>query len=75
MAKKLGSNKDPVSSSINSGSLRRQRSDDSFSSNLFEKLDIYDVALKDDAPKLPSSADVSYIVLACSCFLNFVRET
>jgi hypothetical protein len=58
MAKELDSNKDPASSSMNSGSHKRQRSGDSFNSMLTEKLDMFAAALKDDAPKLPSSAEV-----------------
>jgi hypothetical protein len=58
MAKKLYSNKDPAGSSTNSGSHKRQRLGDSFNSMLTEKLDMFAAALKDDTPKLPSSAEV-----------------
>jgi hypothetical protein len=58
MAKELDSNKDPAGSSTNSGIHKRQRSGDSFNSMLAEKLDIFAAALKDDTPKLPSSAEV-----------------
>jgi hypothetical protein len=58
MAKELDSNKDPAGSSTNSGSHKRQRLGDSFSSMLAEKLDMFAATLKDDTPKLPSSAEV-----------------
>lgn len=38
--------------------MKRQRSDDSFNSLWSEKLDVIAAALKDDTPKLPSSAEV-----------------
>jgi hypothetical protein len=58
MANELDSNKDPASSSTNSGSHKRQRWGNSFNSILAEKLDMFVVAMKDDTPKLPSSAEV-----------------
>jgi hypothetical protein len=58
MAKELDSNRDPAGSSTNAGNHKRQRSDNSFNSMLAEKLDMFAVALKDDTPKLPSSAKV-----------------
>jgi hypothetical protein len=58
MAKELDSNKDSAGSSTNSGSHKRQRLGDSFSSMLVEKLDMFAATLKDDTPKLPSSAEV-----------------
>jgi hypothetical protein len=58
MAKELDNNKDPACSSTNSDSHKRQRSGDSFNSMLDEKLDMFAGALKDDTPKLPSSAKV-----------------
>jgi hypothetical protein len=57
-AKELDSNKDLASSSTNSGSHKRQRLGDSFSSMLVKKLDMFTEALKDDTPKLLSSAEV-----------------
>jgi hypothetical protein len=39
-------------------SLKRQRLDDSFNSMWCEKFDMFKSALKDDGPKLPSSAEV-----------------
>jgi hypothetical protein len=58
MSKELDNNKEPAGSSSNSSSHKRQRSSDSFNSMLAEKLDMFVVALKDDGPKLPSSAEV-----------------
>jgi hypothetical protein len=58
MAKELDNNKDPIGSSTNSGSHKRQRSGDSFNSMLTEKLDMFAAALKDDTPKLTSSHEV-----------------
>jgi hypothetical protein len=58
MSKELDNNKEPVGSSTNSGSHKRQRSSESFNSMLAEKLDMFTAALKDDGPKLPSSAEV-----------------
>jgi hypothetical protein len=58
MDKELDNNKDPAGTSMNSGSHKRQRSSDSLNSMLAEKLDMFAAALKDDGPKLPSSAKV-----------------
>jgi hypothetical protein len=58
MSKELDNNKEPAGSSTNSGSYKRQRSSLSFNSMLAEKLDIFAATLKDDGPKLPSSAEV-----------------
>jgi hypothetical protein len=41
MAKELDSNKDPAGSSTTSGSLKRERSGDSFTSILSKKLDMF----------------------------------
>jgi hypothetical protein len=58
MSKELDNNKKPAGSSTNSGSYKRQRSSLSFNSMLAEKLDMFAATLKDDGPKLPSSAEV-----------------
>jgi hypothetical protein len=58
MSKELDNNKEPAGSSTNSGSHKRQRSSESFNSMLAKKLDMFAAALKDDGPKLPSSAEV-----------------
>jgi hypothetical protein len=58
MSKEVDNNKEPVGSGTNSGSHKRQRSSESFNSMLVEKLDMFAAALKDDGPKLPSSAEV-----------------
>jgi hypothetical protein len=58
MSKELDNNKEPAGSSTNSSSHKRQRSSKSFNSMLVEMLDMFAAALKDDGPKLPSSAKV-----------------
>jgi hypothetical protein len=50
--------KDVPYSVSSSSSLKRQRLDDSFNSMWCEKFDMLTSALKDDGPKLPSSAEV-----------------
>uniref|UniRef100_A0A0A9H3T2 Uncharacterized protein n=1 Tax=Arundo donax TaxID=35708 RepID=A0A0A9H3T2_ARUDO len=55
MSKEDGSTKEPVGSS---GSLKRQRSDDSFNSMCSDKLDLIAVVLKEDGQKVPTSAEV-----------------
>jgi hypothetical protein len=57
MSKELN-NKEPAGSSTNSGSHKRQRSSEPFNSMLAEKLNMFAATLKDDGPKLPSSAEV-----------------
>ena len=50
-------NKEPASS-VTSASLKRQRSGDSFTSMMAEKFDKFTEALKDEAPKGPTSKEV-----------------
>ena len=50
-------NKEPASSAT-STSLKRQRSGDSFTSMMAEKFDKFTEALKDEAPKGPTSKEV-----------------
>jgi hypothetical protein len=54
----LTTTKNQLAHSTNSGSHKRQISSESFNSMLVEKLDMFAAALKDDGPKLPSSAEV-----------------
>nr|TKW28729.1 hypothetical protein SEVIR_3G347700v2 [Setaria viridis] len=57
MSKEDLSNKEPTSSAT-SGSLRRQRSGDSFTSMMAEKMDKFVEALKEKAPKGPTSKQI-----------------
>lgn len=57
MSKEDLSNKEPTSSAT-SGSLKRQRSGDSFTSMMAEKLDKFAEALKEEAPKGPTSKEI-----------------
>ena len=57
MSKEDGTAKGRGSTSTSIG-LNRQRSEDSFTSMMFEKLDKFAEALKDDVPKGPSSKEV-----------------
>ncbi|XP_072148042.1 uncharacterized protein [Setaria viridis] len=57
MSKEDLGNKEPTSSAT-SGSLKRQRSGDSFTSMMAEKLDKFAEALKEEAPKGPTSKEI-----------------
>ncbi|KAL6888434.1 hypothetical protein ACP4OV_009460 [Aristida adscensionis] len=57
MAKEDGSTKDD-GSALSTANLKRQRSDDSFTSMMSKKLDIVVEALRDDAPKGPTAKEV-----------------
>ncbi|KAK3161146.1 hypothetical protein QOZ80_1BG0072730 [Eleusine coracana subsp. coracana] len=59
MANEDGNKKDQAgSTTTSSSSWKRQRSDDSFTSAWLERIDGLTAILKDDTPKLPSSAEV-----------------
>jgi hypothetical protein len=47
-----------ITSSTTSGSLKRQRSSDSFTSMMAEKLDKFTEAIRDEAPKGPTSKEI-----------------
>jgi hypothetical protein len=57
MSKEEGTGKD-LTSSTTSGSLKRQRSSDSFISMMAEKLDKFTEAIRDEAPKGPTSKEI-----------------
>jgi hypothetical protein len=58
MSKEEGTGKE-LTSSTTSGSLKRQRSSDSFTSMMTEKLDKFTEAIRDEAPKGPTSKKIS----------------
>jgi hypothetical protein len=57
MSKEEGTGKE-LTSSTTSGSLKRQWSSDSFTSMMAEKLDKFTEAIKDEAPKGPTSKEI-----------------
>ena len=57
MSKEEGTGKE-LTSSTTSGSLKRQRSSDSFTSMMAEKLDKFTEAIRDEAPKGPTSKEI-----------------